>query len=231
MNGLGTGGAASGLGDIAPSSVDPMERYFRIIRGQVQLPRRGWIVNPKWTPPTVPGMESFQKIYEEHELPRSWQMAEDFFLLLQRGRFMVKAPNWIEPPITAEMEDLVNETAVVVGATDTDVITYTVPDRCVASFRAFGHMLTVSAEWGTVIWNIFVNKVPIRTYKDFTQQRGSVPAPTTFPKPITLKGRDVIRVTARTAGAAVSAFARLAGFVIAAETVTQDGSYRDWNSR
>ncbi len=231
MNGLGTGGAASGLGDIAPSSVDPMERYFRIIRGQVQLPRRGWIVTPKWTPPTVPGMESFQKIYEEHELPRHWQMAEDFFLLLQRGRFMVKAPNWIEPPITAEMEDLVNETAVVVGATDTDVITYTVPDRCVASFRAFGHMLTVSAEWGTVIWNIFVNKVPVRTYKDFTQQRGGVPSPTTFPKPITLKGRDVIRVTARTGGAAVSAFARLAGFVIAAETVTQDGSYRDWNSR
>lgn len=231
MNGLGTGGAASGLGDIAPSSVDPMERYFRIIRGQVQLPRRGWIVNPKWTPPVVPGMESFQKIYEEHELPRNWQLAEDFFLLLQRGRFMVKAPNWIEPPITAEMEDLVNETAVVVGTTDTDVITYTVPDRCVASFRSFGQMLTVATEWGTVIWNIFVNKVPIRTYKDFTQQRGSVPSPTLFPKPITLKGRDVIRVTARTGGLAVSAFARLSGFVIAAETVTQDGSYRDWNSR
>lgn len=231
MNGLGTGGASSGLGDIAPSSVDPMERYFRIIRGQVQLPRRGWIVTPKWVPPSVPGMEKFQEIYEQHELPRHWQMAEDFFLLLQRGRFMVKAPNWIEPPITAEMEDLVNETGVDVKANDTDVISYTVPDRCVASFRAFGHMLTVSAEWGTVVWNIFVNKVPVRTYKDFTQQRGSVPSPTTFPKPITLKGRDVIRVTARTSGAATLAFARLSGFVIAAETVTQDGSYRDWNSR
>ncbi len=231
LNGLGTGGAASGLGDIAPASVDPMERYFRIIRGQVQLPRRGWIVTPKWTPEVVPGMESFQKIFEEHELPRKWQMLEDFFILLQRGRFMTKAPNWIEPPITAEMEDLVNEAGVDVLSTDTDVITYTVPDRCVAVFKSFGHMLTVGSTWGTVVWNIFVNEAPVRTYMDFTQQRGTVPAPTAFPKPITLKGRDVIKVTARTPGTAVKAFARLAGFVIAAETITQDGSYRDWNSR
>jgi hypothetical protein len=230
LNGVGSG-PLSGLGDIAPASVDPMERYFRIIRGQVQLPRRGWIVDPQWTQPVVPGMEAFQKVFEEHELPRRWQQAEDFFVLLQRGRFMVKSPNWIEPPITAEMEDLVNETAVVVGTTDTTIITYTVPDRCVTSFKSFGHMLTVSTEWGTVIWNIFVNNRPVRTYQNFTQQRGMVPMPTPFPRPITLKGRDVIRVTARTAGGAVSAFARLAGFTIAAETVTQDGSYKDWNSR
>ena len=231
MNGLGTGGPAGTLGDITPASVDPMERYFRILRGQIQLPRRGWIVTPKWEPPVVEGMEKFQKIYEEHELPRNWQLAEDFFLLLQRGRFMVKAPNWIEPPITAEMEDLVNETAVVVGASDTTVVTYTVPDRCLASFTSFGHLLTGGAEWGNVIWNIFINTRPVRTYKDFTWQRGSVAVPTKFPKPITLKGRDIIRVTARTSGAAVSAIARMSGFVIAAETVTQDGSYRDWNSR
>ncbi len=231
VNGLGTGGPVGSLGDIAPASVDPMERYFRIVRGQVQLPRRGWIVNPKWTPPLVNGMEAFQRIFEEHELPRRWQMAEDFFVLLQRGRFMSKGPNWIEPPITAEMEDLVNETAVVVGATDTTVVTYTVPDRCIASFKAFGQMLTVAAEWGTVAWNIYVNEAPVRTYQNFTQQRGTVVSPTPFPKPITLKGRDIIKVTAKTSGAAVSAFARLSGFVIAAETVTQDGSYRDWDSR
>lgn len=230
LNGIGTG-PLNGLGDIAPASVDPMERYFRILRGQVQLPRRGWIVTPQWTPPYVPGMEAFQKVFEEHELPRRWQMLEDMFLLLQRARFLVKSPNWLEPPITAEMEDLVSETAVVVAATDTNIITYTVPDRCVVSFRAFGHMLTVSAEWGTVIWNIFVNNKPVRTYQDFRQQRGVLAAPTPFPKPITLPGRAVIRVTARTAGAAVSATARLAGYVIAAETVTQDGSYKDWNSR
>lgn len=227
MNGLGTGG----LGDIAPASVDPMERYFRIVRGQVQLPRRGWIVTPKWEPPVIPGMELFQRIYEEHDLPRRWQMIEDFYLLLQRGRFMVKSPNWIEPPITAEMEDLVSEDAVVVGATDTTIITYTVPDRCVASFLSFGHYLTVSAEWGTVVWNIYVNEANARTYKDFKQQRGIMAAPTPFPKPITLKGRDVIKVTAKTTGAAVSALARLSGYVIAVEAVTQDGSYRDWNSR
>lgn len=231
VNGLGTGGPVSSLGDIAPTSIDPMERYFRIVRGQVQLPKRGWIVTPKWTPPMIPGMELFQRIYEEHDLPRRWQMLEDFFILLQRGRFMVKSPNWLEPPITAEMEDLVSETPVAVGATNTTIITYTVPDRCIAAFRAFGHMLDVSAQWGTVIWNIFVNESQVRTYSDFTQQRGIVAAPTPFPKPITLKGRDVIKVTARTAGAAVNATARLSGYVIAAETITQDGSYRDWNSR
>jgi len=229
LNGVGTG-SGKGLGDIAPASVDPMERYFRILRGQVQLPRRGWIVTPKWVPPTVPGMESFQKIYEEHELPRKWQMLEDFYILLQRGRFMVKRPNWIEPPITAEMADIVSETAVAVQTTDTEVISYEVPDRCVCSFTSFGHMLDDSSAWGNVSWNILVNKRPIRTYKDFKQQRGVLVTPTPFPKPITLKGRDVIQVMARNA-TAVNALARLSGFVIAAETVTQDGSYKDWSSR
>jgi hypothetical protein len=230
MNGIGSG-PLSGLGDIAPASVDPMERYFRIIRGQVQLPRRGWIVDPKWVPPVIQGLEPVQRLIDEHTIPRQWQLMEDLFVLLQRGRFMVKRPNWIEPPITAEMEDLANETAIVVGATATTIVEYTVPDRCVASFLSFGHMLTVGAEWGTVIWNIIVNKKAVRTYQNFTQQRGTCQSPTPFPTPIRLKGRDVIQVTAQTAGGAVSAFARMPGFVIPAETVTQDGSYKDWNSR
>jgi len=163
MNGIGSG-PLKGLGDIAPASVDPMERYFRILRGQVQLPKRGWIVSPQWEPPVIPGMELMKQWFENHSLPRQWQMMEDVFVLMQRGRYMVKSPNWLEPPITAEMEDLVSETAVVVGATDTTIITYTVPDRCVTSFRAFGHMLTVSAEWWTVIWSSFVNNRPARTY-------------------------------------------------------------------
>ena len=44
----------AGLGDIAPRSVDPTERYFDITRGQIQLKRRGWIVQPEWTPPAIP---------------------------------------------------------------------------------------------------------------------------------------------------------------------------------
>jgi len=230
LNGIGTG-PLNGLGDIAPPSVDPMERYFRIIRGQVQLPKRGWIVSPQWAPPQVPGMEAFQKVFENHELPRRWQMLEDLFILLQRGRFMVKSPNWLEPPITAEMTDIVSETAVAVGAADTTIVTYTVPDRCVTSFLSFGHALSVVAEWGNVIWTIIVNNRPIRTYHDFRLQRGIIAAPTPFPKPITLKGRDVLTVVARTAGAATNAYARISGYTIAAETVTQDGSYKDWNSR
>ena len=41
-----------------------------------------------------------------------------------------------------------------------------------------------------------------------------------------------VQVVQATGGAtAVSALARMQGFVIPVETVTQDGSYKDWNSR
>lgn len=230
-NGNPTNGMGTGLGDIQPRSVDPMEKYFDIFRGQTMLPRRKWIVQPEWNPRPIPGAELNQLLLEEHTLPRLWQQLADFFVLLQRGEFHVKRPNWIEPPITAEMEDLVSETAVVVGATNTDILSYTVPDRCIVSFQSFGHGLTLAAEFANVIWNIFVNQKPIRTYQDFRLQRGTIVQPTPFPKPITLKGRDVFRVTARTAGAVVSAYARVPGYVIAPRIVTQDGSYKDWTSK
>ncbi len=231
LNGMGAGPLA-GLGDIAPASVDPMERYFRILRGQVSLPRRGWIVQPEWAPPSIPGAEMLQKILEEHSIPRQWQMMEDLFVLFQRGRFMTKGPNWIEPPITAEMEDLVSEDPVALSnGAAVDVLSYTVPDRCVAAFQTFGHLLTTLSEWGVVTWTVFVNERPVRTYQNFKQQRGTVAAPTPLPKPITLKGKDVMVLRATAAGVAVSAIARMQGFVIPVKTVTQDGSYKDWNSR
>jgi len=230
-NGKPTNGAGTGLGDIMPPSVDPMEKYFDIYRGQAMLPRRRWIVQPEWTPKPIPGAELNQLLLEEHTLPRLWQQMADMFVLLQRGEYHVKRPNWIEPPITAEMEDLASSVQVLVGVANTDIVSYTVPDRCVASFLSFGHMLTVAAEWDNVIWNIFVNQKPVRTYQDFRQQRGTFVQPTPFPKPITLKGRDVFRVTARTAGAVVSAHARVPGYVIAPKVVTQDGSYKDWTSK
>lgn len=231
QNGMGAG-PLSGLGDIAPESVDPTERLFRITRGQTSLPRRGWIVQPQWTPQPIPGVEDLQKLLEGHSLPRQWQMFQDLFVMLQRGRYLVKSPNWIEPPITAEMEDLASETAVaLVNGAAVTVITYTVPDRCVAAFQTFGHLLTDASQWGTVSWSILVNNRPVRTYQAFLQQRGSFVQPTKFPKPITLKGKDVIVVQATGGAAAVSALARMQGFVIPVETVTQDGSYKDWNSR
>ena len=219
------------LGDIQPRSVDPMERYYDIVAGQVSLPRRKWIVQPEWTPRPIPGAEVNQLLLEEHTLPRLWQQMQDLFVLLQRGEFRVKRPNWIEPPVTATMEDLANSVQIVVGATNTTIVTYTVPDRCIAAFQAFGHMLTVAAEWDNVIWNIFVNQKPVRTYQDFRQQRGTTIAPTPLPMPILLKGRDVLVVSARTAGAAVSAYARMPGYVIAPRIVTQDGTYKDWTSK
>ena len=222
----------AGLGDIAPRSVDPTERYFDITRGQIQLKRRGWIVQPEWTPPAIPGIEAIQRLLEEHSLPRQWQMFQDLFVMLQRGRYLIKGPNWIEPPITAEMQDLVSEDPVALAnGTATTVLTYTVPDRCVAAFQTFGHLLTTLSEWGSVTWSILVNQRPVRTYQNFKQQRGTVAAPTRFPKPITLKGKDVLILQATGTAVAASAIARMQGYVIPVETVTQDGSYKDWNSR
>jgi hypothetical protein len=220
------------LGDImVGAGGDPMDRYFQIICGQVELPRRRWIVRPEWVPPVIPGAEALQRLIEEHQIPRNWQLFEDLFVLMQRGEFRVKSPNWIEPPITSEMLDLVNEVAIAVGATNTNILTYTVPDRHIVSLKSFGHALTVALEWDNVIWNVFINNNLVRTYAEFRMQRGTISSPTPLPRPITLKGRDVFRVTARTAGAAVSASARLPGYIIAPRTITQDGSYKDWNSR
>lgn len=191
------------LGDIDPREMDDIKRTM------ARLARHPWIVKPETA-------------------PKEWQLAMAMAAVLGRQMYFVKKANWIEPPITAVPCDLRNDTAVAVQPTDTTIVTYTVPDKYVGSFLSFGHNLTVPAQWGTVIWNIFRNGEPVVGYRDFTQQIGTFVAPTPFVVPMRAKHGDVITVTARTAGAAVSAYVRMPGFLIPARELTQDGSYDDY---
>lgn len=181
-----------------------------INRASAHLSRHPWIVRPESAPKDV------------------WRLLVGLAVILGRQMYFTKGPNWKEPPITAIPNDLRNDTAVLVGATDTTIVTYTIPDKYVGSFLSFGHGLTVAAEWGNVIWNIFRNGEPVVGYRDFTRQIGTFVSPTAFVVPMRVKHGDVITVTARTAGAAVSAYVRMPGFLFPAKELTQDGSYDDY---
>lgn len=214
------------LGDI----IDPVEES--VIRQWEHLGRRPWIVKPTFNPPAIPGMEGAQKFMDGHAMPRLWQLLADYYELLKKGVFRVQQPGWIQAPITSEPQDLRTETPVLLtNGVPVTVLEYQVPDRHLASFLSFGHELTTITEWGTVTWTIQVNKRQVRTYKDFRRQIGTYVNPTLFPKPITLKGKDVLKVIATAGATAVSALARMPGFVVPATAVTQDGTFRDWNVR
>jgi hypothetical protein len=203
-----------------------------VIRQWEHLGRRPWIVKPTFNPKAIPGMSGPQAFMDQHAMPRMWQLLADYFELLKKGVFRVQQPGWIQAPITSDHEDLRTDAAVALSnGTPVTVLEYQVPDRHLASFISFGHELTASSEWGVVTWTIQVNKRQIRTYKDFKRQIGFYTAPTPFSKPITLKGKDVIKVIATGGATAVSAYARMPGFVIPATAVTQDGTFRDWNVR
>jgi hypothetical protein len=181
-----------------------------VLRSMPRLARHPWIVRPESAPKDA------------------WSLLVGLAIILTRQMYFTKRANWIEPPITAVPCDLRNDTAVVVGATNTTIVTYTIPDKYVGSFLSFGHGLTVPAEWGNVIWNIFRNGEPVVGYREFLQQIGTFVAPSPFVVPMRVKHGDVITVTARTAGAAVSAYVRMPGFLFPARELTQDGSYDDY---
>lgn len=208
------------------------EELRSIEQGLEYIGRSRWIVKPEWKPPTIQGLESVQTLIDRHLVPRFWQLLADTYVLFRKGVFRVQNPGWLQPPFGSEPEDRVSETAVAVGATDTVIVSYQVPDRHVASFISFGHTLDVAAQWGTVVWTIQVNKKPVRTYFKFKQQRGTVIQPTPMAKPITLKSKDLLEIVANLGGgAATNATARIVGWSIAAASVTQDGTAKDWNVR
>jgi len=91
------------LGDIQPKSIDQLETYFDMNRQGVVLPRRKWIVAPTWAPPAIPGVEALQTMLEKHALPRSWQLLMDFWQKAQCGTYFVKSPDWLEPPLLADI--------------------------------------------------------------------------------------------------------------------------------
>jgi len=219
------------LGDIQTRDRDPLETYFDILRQGVSLPRNRWIVPPEWCPPSIPGVEALQRFYEDHQLPRQWQLLMDLWQKFQCGTFYVKRPDWIEAPVTARIIDLRNETAHLVTPVDTLVVSFTVPDRFYGTLQGFGHVLTNPASWGFVVWNIRVNNEPIPAFQDFLQQIGDTKAPTLWTSPFRVTPLQVVTVTARNpAGPATSAFVRLTGFQFPAKVVTQDGSFAEYHT-
>lgn len=163
---------------------------------------------------------------------------DEFLHKLKCGTYFVKSPNWIEPPITARCLDLRTEACVTcIGipvsgtATTTQVLTFTVPDRCVGTLLAFGHAIDIPSQWGSVYWNIRVNNFAIPCYQEFRQQIGTFVDPTYFPSPFRVKSLDVITVTARNMlGVNACVYARLLGFFYPARIVSQDGSFQEYHT-
>lgn len=213
-------GREGGLGDIIDNGL------LRQMDPQwVHLGRRRWIVKPEWQPDPIPGFEKVQSLIDDHLVRRLWQLLADNYELLQRGSFHVQKPGWIDPPITSEPEDRVSETPVALSnGTPVTVLSYTVPDRHYAVFKSFGQGLDVGTQFGVVSWTIQVNKRPYRTYNGFLQQRGNIVQPTPLAKPLCLKPKDLLEITATGGVTAVNAVVRIVGWSIAAAQVVQDGT-------
>lgn len=219
-----------GLGDIGMKNLDPLDRYFDIINNPAVLPRRPWNVKPGKEKVLIPGMEGFQQLLEKVVQPDQWQMLVDFMTLLKTDVFFTKKPNWLEPPITATENELISEDPVAILSTPTDIVTYTVPDRHVAVVTAFGNAIDDPTLWGTVIWNVLLNEKPIKNWQDFKRQRGMIWNPTRLVFPFVLPPNSKFRVTAESASA-VDGFARCSGYVFPLKFFTQDGTYRDYQTK
>lgn len=221
-----------GLHDLPTKALEPQERIHDILRQGVSLPRRKWTVSPEWSPPSIEGSEGLQRVIEGHFLPRQWQMLMD--LLQKMGQFplTVKRPNWIDPPISAIPLDARTDVAVpVVGGAPgavAQILTFTVPDRCVGVLKAFGHEITNPAQWGNLQWTIRINEKPLYLYNQFRQQTGAYLTPTPFASHFLLKAQDVVEVIAnQTVAVNVTVLARLMGYVWPAYEYTQDGSFTE----
>lgn len=235
-------GNGRNLGDIYTSGQDPLEKYYDMVRQGVNLTRKKWMVKPSWSPPRVPGMEGLQKVFEDHMLPRNWELLVDLWTKLQCGTYFVKRPNWLEPPITAICIDERTEDCVVVaggtaGSGDVPLVTFEVPDRHIGTIVAFGNALQNPANFGQIIWRIKINKKEVRCYGTkrtgggFKLQLGTLTNPTRFPNPIRLKYKDLVEVTAAApAGVTACAFTRITGWYWPATKLTQDGSFGEYHT-
>lgn len=225
------------LGDIYDKRSDKIETYFDTTRFGLALPRRKWIVKPdfdgcrvKELDQSSPGLHNW---FECHVIPRLWQLMMDGLVRAGCNTFFVKGPNWLEPPVTASPVDQVSETAVAVsGIIYRDVVTYTVPDRHVATILRFGHGLDDPTQWVNLQWAIRVSGKPIFNYFNFVQQRGTVVDPTPLASMIIVPGGKTIAVSARraAAGAAINVYARLMGFSIPLHNVDQTGAFSQFHT-
>ncbi len=234
-----------GLGDISPKQVNPIETYWDTLRQGISWPRRKWTVKPDFKPcqvkvPPGPGadvaqrtIDAMQEMFECQVLPRNWQLLADFFMKLTQQTFMTKGPNWHEAPITGVPADIRNDTGVSIpGTTPVTVASLAIPDRHVGAVVGFGNGLCTFNDWNRVLWTVQIDKKPVFGYRDFRIGIGEYDKPSMLPKPWTLRGNQLFEVTARlsAAGAAAEAWARAPGFIFPVRTVTQDGSYKDFQT-
>jgi hypothetical protein len=99
---------------------------------------------------------------------------------------------------------------VAVGAVDTVIVAYTVPQYYAARLHGLGHSIDVGPEWVNVVWNINVDGNPIKPeYANFIRQIGKLAAPFYFTVLPPLRQLQVVTLTARRGATAVNAFSRL----------------------
>jgi len=220
------------LGDIPDGNIDRIEMYFRIMRQGTKLQRKKWIKSPDWdgcpSPELAKAIPGLQEWFECHVIPRLWQLKADGVQYGSGVPQIVQPPSYLSPPPTARLNDLRNEGAVNVAAvTETTVITYTVPDRCVAVVTALGNACCETSDWDRLRWNVKVNQRPEPSLGEFRNQHGSVSNPTALGKPILLKHGDVFLVSCRlsAAGAAADVWARAQIYVYPARDISQAGDY------
>lgn len=218
------------LGDFGMKALDPTDRYFDIIPNPATLPRRPWIAKPKHTPLPIPGMEAWQQFLRQDIQPDQWTMLIDFLEVLKSDPLFFKRPNWMEAPITGVENELVTEAPVALNATATTLLNYANPDRCIAVVTAFGHALDDPTQWGSVEWNILINQRPIKNWQNFVYQRGMLWNPTKLAMPFVIPPNATFTVTGQNASA-VNAFARCVSYVYPLKKFTQDGSYRDHQTK
>lgn len=241
---MNNNGTTKGLGDIHPKFTDPVEAYFDILRQGVVLPRRRWIVSPEWEPCEVETgdknadamVKAFQKAYECHILPRTWQMLMDFWQKSQCGTYFVKNPNWVEPPVTGVCVDEFNNTPVVAtrGGPPVVAISMTVPDRFVAVGQSYGEGISAPANSPFLKRSIRINDVPHPCYGDVRIPLGALDRPVDFKMPIVLKHMDKLEVTAEllagSPDATVDFQARIQGFSFPARDISQAGDYAQFHT-
>ena len=232
----------TGLGDLYYKSQDPLEQYFDMTRQGVPLSRKRWMVKPDWKPKPVKGMEALQQVFENHVIPRNWELLVDLWTKFQCGTYFVKGPNWLEPPITAVCLDVRTEDCVTIaggtaGVLNQLVLRFTVPDRHIGTLTAIGHALQNAVNWGQVTWHILINTKEVRCYgatataTGFRQQIGTITRPTPIPMPIRVKYKDIVDVTLDVpAGVTACAFFRWNGWMWQPPELTQDGSFGEYHT-
>ncbi|MGH8898202.1 MAG: hypothetical protein ACRDZ4_14575 [Egibacteraceae bacterium] len=109
------------------------------------------------------------------------------------------------------------------------LIQFQVPDRFIVILERFGNELESANAWGDVVFSMQRNATPLRSYGDFDVQLGRFVDPTRMGSPIILKHKDNFILHAQSkSGQNHTAFSRVMGWAFAVNTITSDGTYKEF---